>query len=139
MIADIVLYSFVAGGCALVGAWAERRINNKQHEQYRHIMKTQAELTAIMQQQAAQITALSEVAIKVVEAVGKIGTETDGLKASIEELKKQIENQDNVSPELEAAADSVTAAFGTLSNAVTAAKTRADEVDDKVPDAPPTT
>lgn len=60
--------------------------------------------------------------------VGKIGTETAGLQSTVAALQAQIANGQEVSPELQAASDAVTASLTSLSNAV-------QGVDDEVVDA----
>lgn len=73
-----------------------------------HIMATQAELTAQLEANAVEIQ--------------KIGTETQSLIDKVNELLAQLQNAP-VTPELQAAADAVTAQLKI--------------VDDLVPDAPP--
>ncbi len=71
------------------------------------IMATQAELAEDLRTQAAKID--------------KIGTETDGLKASIADLEQALLNAGNTTPEVDAAMADV--------------KSRLQAVDDKVTDA----
>jgi septal ring factor EnvC (AmiA/AmiB activator) len=75
----------------------------------RNIMATQAEVTAQLTATQAQ--------------VAKIGVETRTLLEKITELQAAIDNQNNVSPELQAAADALAA--------------QVKVVDDLVPDSPP--
>lgn len=87
------------------------------------IMSTQQEL-------AAQLTAATEVITTLQQQVGKIGTETNGLKDAIAALETQIGNQSSVAPELQAAFDNLKTSVDSLSVAV-------QGVDDEVTDTQP--
>ena len=87
------------------------------------IMATQAE-------HAAQLTALKDQVDAQSTTINKIGTETDGLKTKIAALEEALNNQANVSPEVEAAFAAVKASVDNQAALLAG-------VDEKVPDAPP--
>jgi septal ring factor EnvC (AmiA/AmiB activator) len=78
------------------------------YKQNKKIIMTQAELAEQMNEQTAKIT--------------KIGTESTKTLEKVAELEEALNNQDNVSPELQAAFDNL--------------KAQVTVVDDLIPDAP---
>lgn len=99
----------------------------KQNIGFTHLRKIMADSQQVIAQ------ALNDANAKIVTLtaqVGKIGTETAGLQSTVAALQAQIANGQEVSPELQAASDAVTASLTSLSNAV-------QGVDDEVPDAAP--
>jgi uncharacterized phage infection (PIP) family protein YhgE len=94
------------------------------HEKVSHTMTTQAEFSAQLQELQNTVAAIGD-------GVDKISAETDGLKNKVAELEAALQNQGNVSPEVDAALETLKAGVASLADKVKA-------VDDKVPDAPPT-
>ncbi len=129
---DILIFAvrFVCLLCALklLTNWLEPRRQpeselTKVLQRLELIMSTQQEL-------AAQLTAATEVITTLQQQVGKIGTETNGLKDAIAALETQIGNQSSVAPELQAAFDNLKTSVDSLSVAV-------QGVDDEVTDTQP--
>jgi uncharacterized phage infection (PIP) family protein YhgE len=89
----------------------------------RIIMANQAEL-------AKQLTDATTAVGKIGDGVTKIGTETKTLIQKVADLTAALANQQNVTPELQAAADALTAQVTVVDDTVKA-------TDDLVPDGAP--
>ncbi len=103
-------------------------------EQQRHqsLLKKLDNIMATAKEMADQIDALTERAKADTERLAKIGTESDALLKTIQDLKDAIANSTSVPPEVEAAFGRLSTQYDVLSGTITAD-------DDKVPDAPPPT
>lgn len=118
-------------------------------ERHRTVMAGQEDIVARLNAATALIDTLSAgigeavtASEETVSTITKVGTETEGLKQAVADLTAAVNSQDNAKPELVAAMAALETKLGGLGTAVDSAKTqaiaakdKATEVDNKVPDA----
>jgi peptidoglycan hydrolase CwlO-like protein len=109
------------------------------NQQLKDIMATQKEIAADIAALTQSVKDIGTTVDTAVVEINKVGAETDKSLQLIKDLQDALANQTNASPELVDAVAALTTQVGTLSTSVGAAKAAVQAVDDKVPDAPPTT